>query len=159
MMNINGFTIIIRNAYGAIKPTAYNNIQLSRSVPPSFFLVSSKKAMNFFWAFANILFIGSEHFPPLSEGIMLPKNISVSMAACWSHAAVILSLSANHPVTPIQADNFFNILFYNYETWKYSKWLKINNINGKVQPKTRLHFVNWYLPQVPDGKHTLHSCC
>lgn len=55
MVNINGFTIIIRKAYGAIKPTAYNNIQLSRSVPPSFFLVSSKKAMNFFWAFANIL--------------------------------------------------------------------------------------------------------
>jgi len=64
------------------------------------------------------------------------------MAACWLHAAVILSLSTNHPVIPIQADNFFNILFYNYETWKYSKWLKINNINGKVQPKTRLNFLN-----------------
>lgn len=55
MANINGFTIIIRRANGAIKPTAYNNIQLSRSVPPSLFLISSKKAMNSFQAFANIL--------------------------------------------------------------------------------------------------------
>lgn len=55
MANINGFTIIIRKTNGAIKPTAYNNIHLSRSVPPSLFLISSEKAMNSFQAFANIL--------------------------------------------------------------------------------------------------------
>lgn len=55
MANINGFTIIIHKAYGAIKPTAYNNIQLSRSVPPSLFLISSEKAMNSFQAFTNTL--------------------------------------------------------------------------------------------------------
>jgi hypothetical protein len=40
------------------------------------------------------------------------------MVGLWPHAAVILSLSPDHPVNIYHADYFFIILFDNYKMWK-----------------------------------------